>query len=203
MSAQSKIKLSRLEMDLLNNSEWILTKNLIVKKAQLLLEQVQQNISDYAKQYSNVFPPEVIAISPKISKGENYRGLPWLILDYPRYFDRENIFAIRIMFWWANFFSTTLHLAGRYKQKYHMPILNCYNELVKNDFYTCVSDEQWQHHFDSENYMPIGDFTPDSFSDNIQKRAFIKLSQKLSFSEWENATTILSENFARIIKWLG
>lgn len=203
MSAQSKIQLSRLEMDLLNNSEWILTKNLIVKKAQTLLEQVQQNISDYAKQYSNVFPTEVIAISPKISKGENYRGLPWLILDYPRYFDKENIFAIRIMFWWANFFSTTLHLAGRYKHKYHTPILNCYNELVKNDYYTCVNEEQWQHHFDSENYMPIGDFTADRFANNIKERSFIKLSQKLSFSEWDNATTILSENFARIIKWLG
>ena len=203
MSAQSKIQLSRFEIDLLNNSEWILTKNMIVKKAQVLLEQVQQNVSDYSKEYSHVFPAEVIAISPKISKGENYRGLPWLILDYPRYFDKENIFAIRIMFWWGNFFSTTLHLAGRYKQKYTNPILNAYNELVKDNFYTCVNEEQWQHHFEAENYVPVRDFTTSKFADNIKAKSFIKLSQKLSFSEWDNATTMLSENFAQIIKWLG
>ena len=202
MSAQSKIQLSRFEMDLLNNSEWILTKNIIVKKAQILLEQVQQNVFDYSKQYSDAFPPEVIAISPKISKGENYRGLPWLILDYPRYFDKENIFAIRIMFWWGNFFSTTLHLAGRYKQKYNNPILNSYNGLVNGNFYTCVNEEQWQHHFEADNYMPVRDFTAAKFAENIKARAFIKLSQKLSFSEWDNATTVLSESFAQVIKWL-
>lgn len=203
MSAQSKIQLSRFEMDLLNNSEWILTKNMIVKKAQTLLEQVQQNVSDYSKQYPDVFPGEVIAISPKISKGENYKGLPWLILDYPRYFDKENIFAIRTMFWWGNFFSTTLHLAGSYKQRYNNPILNSYNELVKDDFYTCVNEEQWQHHFEAENYVPVRDFTASKFANNIKARPFIKLSRKLSFSEWDNATRILSENFAQIIKWLG
>jgi len=38
------------------------------------------------------------AIAPKISKGENYEGLPWVILDFPRYFDKENVFAIRCFF---------------------------------------------------------------------------------------------------------
>jgi hypothetical protein len=203
MDDQTKIQLSPLEMDLLNNSEWILTKNMIVKKAQRLLEEVQQNISDYTKQYAAIFPEEVIAISPKISKGENYKGLPWLMLDYPRYFDKENVFAIRIMFWWGNFFSTTLHLSGKYREKYTDTIINSYEELCKNEFYSCVNEEQWHHHFEKENYLPVKNFTANAFANQIEKRSFIKLSRELSFSQWDNAIRLLSESFTGITKWLG
>ena len=203
MDDQTKIQLSPLEMDLLNNSEWILTKNVIIKKAKRLLEEVQQNISDYIKLQPAIFPGEVLTISPKISKGENYKGLPWLILDYPRYFDKENIFAIRTMFWWGNFFSITLHLFGQYKQKYSKAIIQSYEELYKNGFFICINDEQWHHHFEKENYLHVKNFTAVEFGDQIQKKSFIKLSQRLSFSQWETAADLLSESFKKITKWLG
>src|SRR5437762_9288085 len=203
MDMEPKIQLSSFEMDLLNNSEWILTKNTIVKKAQRLLEQVQGNIYDHTKLNPGVFPTEVITISPKISKGENYLGLPWLMLDYPRYFDKENIFAIRIMFWWGNFFSTTLHLSGHYKQKYHQAIIHSYEDLHKNEFYLCINDEQWDHHFEKENYLSVKSFTAEGFGDEVQKKSFIKLSCKLSFSQWNDAVRLLSESFTKITGWLG
>src|SRR5215467_1521280 len=126
MSDETKIQLSTFEMNLLNNSEWILTKNLIVRKAQRLLEEVQENIWQHVKNKSIDLPHEVISISPKISKGENYNGLPWLMLDYPRYFEKEKVFAIRTMFWWGHFFSTTLHLSGEYKDKYNSVLAQSY-----------------------------------------------------------------------------
>ena len=64
--------------------------------------------------------------SPKISKGENYKGLPWLVLDYPRYFNKEDIFAIRTLFWWGNFFSITLHISGKYKMRYEKKIIDSF-----------------------------------------------------------------------------
>jgi len=210
MSDQTKITLSSFEMDLLNNSEWILTKNQIIKKAQRLLEEVQGNIILYTKETSVNLPREVLITSPKISKGENYNGLPWLMLDYPRYFEKENlpdrpagIFAIRTMFWWGNFFSTTLHLSGSYKEKYTSAIARSYEALCKNEFYSCVHDEQWHHHFEQENYLPIKNFSAADFTDHINKRSFVKLSRKLSFLEWNNAPDLLSESFIRITKWLG
>jgi len=203
MADQTKIQLSALEMDLLKNSDWILTKNIIIKKAQCLLERVQENITDYTKQHPAVFPKEVTAISPKISKGENYLGLPWLMLDYPRYFDKENFFAVRIMFWWGNFFSTTLHLSGQYKQKYSTSIIRSYEELRKNRVYTCINKGQWHHHLEKENYLPVQGFLAGDFADHIQKRDFIKLSKQLSFSQWENAIKLLSESFIKITEWLS
>jgi|SRR5689334_6114256 len=201
MPDQTKIQLSPFEMDLLNNSEWILTKNKIIKKAQQLLEEVQVIIQQHAKK-SEVFPLEVIAISPKISKGENYLGLPWLMLDYPRYFEKEKIFAIRTMFWWGNFFSTTLHLSGEYKRRYAEAIKRSYEVLCQHEFYICIHDDQWHHHFEKENYLPVKSFTADGFADHINKRSFIKLSCQLSFLEWNSAPGLLSEIFTRITSWI-
>jgi hypothetical protein len=210
MSDQTKIQLSPFEMNLLNNSEWILTKNLIVKKAQRLLEEVQENIWQHVKKNCVDLPLEVISISPKISKGENYNGLPWLMLDYPRYFQKENqtgreagVFAIRTMFWWGHFFITTLHLSGQYKEKYSSAIVRSYDALSKNEFYTCINNEQWHHHFEEGNYLPVKDFAADDFADHIDKRSFVKLSCQLPFAKWNDAPGLLSESFIRITKWLG
>lgn len=203
MDNETKIHLSSFEKDLLNNSDWILTKNIIIKKAQRLFEKVQENIWDYSKLHSKIFPQEVTAISPKISKGENYKGLPWLMLDYPRYFDKENIFAIRAMFWWGNFFSTTLHLSGRYKQKYSNAISISYSDLKQNKFYICIHEEQWQHHFEKENYASLENLTAREFTELLEKKSFIKLSCKFSFDHWDNAIRLLSENFARITTWMA
>ncbi|MFI5188026.1 MAG: hypothetical protein ACHQF0_14950 [Chitinophagales bacterium] len=203
MDHKTKIHLSSLEMDLMNNSDWILTKNNILKKAEQLLGDVQQNIFDYTKLNLKRLPAEVTSIFPKISKGENYNGLPWRMLDYPRYFEKENIFAIRTLFWWGNFFSTTLHLSGKYKQNYSDPVIRSYEDLYKDDFYCCISDDQWHHHFEKDNYLQVKELTLKEFTDLVQVRSFIKLSCKISFAEWDNSIKLLSENFTRIANWLG
>jgi hypothetical protein len=210
MDNETKIHLSSFETELLNNAEWILTKNNILKKTQSILERLQENISDYTALHRHLFPSQVIAISPKVSKGENYKGLPWLMLDYPRYFGKEgpssdqaNIFAIRTMFWWANFFSTTLHLSGIYKQEYHPAIIHHYEDLCKNEYYYCVSSDQWHHHFEKENYLRLNEFTKNEFIELMREKPFIKLSRRFLLTEWENAIKLLSEEFVRIVGYLG
>jgi hypothetical protein len=210
MDDETKIHLSSFEAELLNNSDWVLTKNVIIKKAQRLLESVQQNVTDYVNQRSDIFPPETLSISPKISKGENYRGLPWLMLDYPRYFNKENlpdrragIFAIRTMFWWGHYFSTTLHISGSYKKKYAEAIINAFTSLSDKEYYSCINEEEWHHHLSEENYVPVKNFDAVAFSKHIHERSFVKLVKNLSFLQWNSAVTLLSENFVQISEWLN
>src|SRR5262245_60824558 len=110
MTEQTKIHLLPAEMELVSSPEIILTKNAILQKIKLFFEGLQVKQSEILKDYSAQLPEDILKISPKISKGENYKGLPWLVLDNPRFFQHKNIFAIRTMFWWGNFFSITLHL---------------------------------------------------------------------------------------------
>ncbi|HUS03429.1 MAG TPA: hypothetical protein VMY77_16935, partial [Chitinophagaceae bacterium] len=103
----AKIQLSPEELELVNTTQWILSKHAITKKVYDLFGDLSLELKNEAHSYNYLFPENLQYQSGKISKGENYRLLPYVILDYPAFFWKDRIFAIRTMFWWGNFFSVT------------------------------------------------------------------------------------------------
>ena len=200
---KAKIALSPKEMELVTNAEWILTKNAIMQKAWWLLEDLQVEVVARVEQLSATLPKEVLKTTAKISKGENYKGLPYLVLDFPRCFDKDDIFAVRCMFWWGNFFSITLHLVGKYQKQYSDRLIQSYHLLVQNGFFVSVGQEQWEHHFDEPNYIEIGNMTEAQFIEKIHSPAFIKIANKISVKEWDNARQKLSAYFELIAEILS
>ena len=150
----SKIRLSNAEKELFCNAQIILTKNSIVQKTVLLLEEVQAILID-----ENSLRHYQFSTSPKISKGENYLGLPYVILDYPRIAKDRNLFFIRSMFWWGNFFSSTLQLSGDYKQQYSTHLEKAYDLLKEKDYFIGINTDPWVHHFTEDNYKKVNSFT--------------------------------------------
>jgi hypothetical protein len=155
----TKIRLSPEEAALVIRADWILTKNRVIQKTKQLLAALQTAEQNLLRSYETVFPEEIINSSPKISKGENYEGLPYLVLDYPKYFNKEDALAIRILFWWGNFFSGTLHLSGIYKRKYEEKIIRSFESLKAKGFSICINEDQWEHHFETTNYLPLHKLT--------------------------------------------
>ena len=113
MNTETKIHLSKLEMELVQNREWILTKHAIINKVYQLFGELLATYKEISRQQTQSIIDFYKHLGGKISKGENYQGLPYVILDYPASFRKENIFAIRTFFWWGNFFSISLHLSGK------------------------------------------------------------------------------------------
>lgn len=202
MKDQSKIQLSAGEMSLITNSEWILTKNLILAKTKNLLANLQLEQIHVLQAAGIKLPAEVLETSAKISKGENYKGLPYLILDYPRLFNKENIFAIRTMFWWGNFFSITLHLSGKYKIKLEQKVVTGFLGLKENGFHFCHNTDQWDHHFESNNYKPLQELSKADFDNLVKKSSFIKIANKIPLQQWNDAEKILEKNFKNLIETL-
>src|SRR3982750_1106316 len=116
--SNANVKLSNAELLLVCDEQFILTKNSIINKVYQLFGALSENFIEQAKSKPEIFPVEVSGTSPKIFRGENYRNLPYVLLDYPRFFSREKTFAIRCFFWWGNLFSITLHIAGEYFSRY-------------------------------------------------------------------------------------
>ena len=199
---KTKIQLSAKEMRLVTNADIILTKNAIIKKTITLLEKVQHEQQDYLSKASQLLPQEVLDYSPKISKGENYKGLPYLVLDHPRIFDKPNVFAIRTMFWWGNFFSVTLHLSGRYKLLFEKNIINSYEALKDSGFAVCVNKEEWEHHFEENNYRTLSQIKQTEFKKSILEAVFVKLAKKISLQDWDKVPDILIADFRKIIEMI-
>ena len=112
---KTKLTLSPKEQELVCNTEWILTKQTITEKIVLLFSELLISMQQITTAQKGNLPAMIFVTDPKISRGENYKGLPYIILDYPRYFSKENTLAIRTLFWWGNFFSINLQLSGKIK----------------------------------------------------------------------------------------
>lgn len=202
----AKIQLSAEELSLVQNAGWLLTKNTIIEKVFALFGEVAHHnqcrfsgVRDNFNARSGILPAEVLVPSPKISKGENYRGLPWVMLDYPRLFTRDDAFAIRTMFWWGHFLSVTLHLKGAYKKRYEQQLLNNFSLLATKQFYVCVSGEEWRHEFDDDNYKPLTQLNSSDVEEILLANNFCKLSAKISLPQWNQSKALLIDLHETII----
>ena len=202
MNDISKLTLSDEEQQLVNNSNWILTKRKIIDKVYQLFGQFAENQKIILEKEKDWLPLAVLQSTPKISKGENYQQLPYVLLDYPRYFDAENSFAIRTMFWWGNFFSITLHLSGIYKQLLQENICKNKNLAGQHNFYLCVNESPWHHHFAIDNYIALKQPGDKEMEQIIRQKKFIKLAVKFPLEQWNDMPQLLEKSFADIMQLL-
>jgi hypothetical protein len=184
----SKIRLSPAEAALFSDAGIILTKNSILQKTVALLAEVQGELAQQP------FPHAHLS-TPKISKGENYLGLPYAVLDYPRIVAGDGLFFIRSMFWWGNFFSSTLQVSGSYKESNIQFIAAAYDEFASQNFYVGINQDPWQHHFETTNYRRIGGLSNEAFRCVLQKQPHIKIAARWPLSEWDAAATNLIESW--------
>lgn len=198
MNAISKLTLSAEELQLVSNTDFILTKHRIIAKANNLLGEQ----AAFAQQYTAVvnLPEAVKQTSPKIAKGENYLQLPWLLLDYPRLFDKGNIFAIRTMFWWGNFFSCTLQLGGIYKKQFEIAVAKNICNLPQQLFFICINEDEWQHHFETTNYAPLHSIGTAAAQKIITEKKFIKIACRFSLQQWQQMPQLLQQSFITLLK---
>jgi hypothetical protein len=188
-------------MELVAGTSWILTKTAIIQKVKFMLEELLDQQRNYLSGLDPL-PSLWLQTSPKISKGENYRGLPYLVLDFPRSFTNENIFAVRTLFWWGNFFSITLHLSGGFKKDQEEKIIAAYPQLKAAGFYLGVNEGEWEHHFEETNYLPVAHWDQSGFVAFIKEKPFIKLSNKVDLNQWDEASNILFGHYRLLVEIL-
>jgi hypothetical protein len=200
MNEEAKIRLSSLEMELVNDTEWIFTKQLIIEKVSHLLGLLHQDYKKIIASQNGLMPELLLRPGGKISKGENYKSLPFMILDYPAVFNKEKIFAIRTMFWWGNFFSVSLHLSGNYFKSISN-IAKATSFLKEKGFSVSLNEDEWQHHFHPSNFTNINELNSDEIKNLFQKN-FLKIAKRINLSNWGVAPQFLKETFTEIIEFI-
>jgi hypothetical protein len=189
------LALTDYEMALVADEKVLLAKNKIIQTVQQIFGELSE---EYARIISDSSFEKNFLNNAKISRGENYRGLPYVVLDYPRQFSKNSVFAIRSFFWWGNFFSITLQLSGEHFEQRKDFLGQWLSVFQKEGWYINAGNEQWEHHFDADNYKP---FIGAEIISAEQK--FIKLAKKIPLSEWDSVKNFYLENFTFLIKTLN
>lgn len=202
MAEATKITLSHKELQLVTDTDWIFTKHIIIQKVLQVFGAIAPQLEEMTEKAKPHLPEAVFCSRPKISKGENYQLLPYVMLDYPRCFGREDTLAIRTFFWWGNFFSTTLHLSGKYQVALQQRLEECFEYLQQQGYAVCINDNPWQHHFEAANYLPVAEIGRSDFAAMLSRKPFIKLAKKIPLQLWETAPEFVINSFEEMIQLL-
>ena len=214
----ANVQLSAAEMALVQDAEMILTKNSILGKVvelmaglageyRGLLADSCKLIADREEGKADSYKliAEIERLGPKISRGENYKGLPYVVLDYPRVFGREDVLAVRTMFWWGHYFSVTLHLKGRYQELFMPVIRERLGMLGAAGWHIGESDEEWRHEVEPGNYRSLAAGQGDAVRSDgetdrlLSGRPFLKLSATCPLDKWEDAAVILQGQYRMLL----
>ncbi len=189
----SKISLSTEELELVTDTKSIMLKHSVIQKVYDLFGELYKKMKVvWAENNKHGF-------SGKISKGENYLHLPYVMLDYPSIFGKDGVFAIRTMFWWGNFFSITFQISGTYLEKFNISDPQAFQLLRSGGFSICVNKDEWQHHFEADNYVPASAFDQPP---SITGKQFFKVAKMIPVALWDQAEEFLLESFSQLIAYM-
>jgi hypothetical protein len=187
-----KVRLSPEEKALVLDPGWILTKRSVVDKVGLLLGELA---GSYQEAVAGILPAGLAGRFPKLSRGENYRGLPYLILDYPAVFERNDVFAVRTLFWWGHYFTLTLHLKGRYMDSYLPRVLQGLTSTGGAGWYVAVTEDEWVHAIEPGAYA--------AWSGDLAALSFFKMAWVIPLEQWDNVSDRLEERLREVLGWLA
>ncbi|MEV4883223.1 hypothetical protein PV783_00260 [Chitinophaga sp. CC14] len=190
------------EAAVVESTHFILLKNSAIEKVMVLMGKLQEALAAYDRNSNFPFKPEWLLQGGKISKGEQYKGLPWVMLDYPRYFSKTEVFAFRTMFWWGHYFSATLHLAGNVKRYYSAVLESSYTKLAEAGFQVYVQEDPWEHDFENGNYCFINTLSLDEWKTLISRNDFIKVAKPFVIGHWGKIITDVVEAYAALLNIL-
>ncbi len=193
------MELTKNEKVIIHDKEFLITKIALIKKIELLFEKVRKVLNNSINISKYKFPSNIDIKHGKIFRGENYNSLPYVMLDYPKYFSGDDVFAFRTMFWWGNFFSSTLHLEGKSLNKYKELLFRNYTSLINENVYICVNDNPWQYHFDRSNYVLLTEENKNLLTNS----SFIKLSKRFSLDDFNKLPFLVNKYFSTLLKLLS
>lgn len=186
------------ESALVENASWLLTKHRIIGKVYGVFGALTDTYGELLRGYASVIPEEVIAVSPKIYKGEQYRQLPYVMLDHPRYFKHDDTFAVRSFFWWGNSFSIHLLLGGKYKTMFEEKIQGHIADGSLASWYVGVSEDPWQHHFEQDNYLPVQEMR----NAVLHRGNYFKLGLWHPVGDWKGAYNFFVGGYKQLLEVL-
>ena len=199
----AKVTLSTKEWELVNSTDWILTKNQVIDKVYQLFGQQSKYYRTALAKHLFLSETGIDLNSPKIAKGEQYRGLPWVMLDHPRYFTASDTFAIRSFFWWGNYCSITLQLSGKFQEKFVGAIKKYFetrlDPSINDPWFLGTGNDAWQHHFGADNYQII---TREDLS-GLHEKPFLKLAKKIPLTQWGSLPIFFTDNFEEMLQMLS
>ena len=174
------IKWSDREIELVNEVEIFRLKPEIMKKAENRLTELKDALVREVSETKHLFPPHTDIVKGQIARGENYKGFPFVSLDMPQKFSREEMFTYRILFWWGHCLAFSFILKGK---ALHVWLSNILGRKGKaKDIHFSLTPTPWEWDPNDQNYKLLLTMQDSELESVVAKNQYLKLVRFRSVS---------------------
>ncbi|HEX9757222.1 MAG TPA: hypothetical protein VGB26_05395 [Nitrospiria bacterium] len=158
-------------------------KGEIQRKVWSHLELLQDALREEIENHTLLAPEGIDTQTGQIAKGENHMRLPFVYLDFPKFFSREEKCTFRTFFWWGNSVVYALILEGKFLLQYKKRIKENYNTLIKGNFHLAITKDPWEWRKGNPHTVPLKKNNKKEFLHYLEEKSFIKLERFLELKE--------------------
>lgn len=167
---KSTIKLTKHELDFASDTIYPETKQSVMLKMQQLFAACAQKLNQ------NVLYRELTANTQfKITKGEQYKSVPYMVVDCPQIKGPEIDLVLRTMFWWGHYISCNLIVQTARLE--HGQDYMAIKQLHKTRILT--GNDLWEQDLDSSEFSKCSALSDAEIEQLIQSHTYLKLSRKI------------------------
>lgn len=191
------VKLSSKEIELLSSNSFFEILKKVDGNLNSLLYSVQQEILSYWKNNSQlILPEEASQVPGKISKGYNYKGFPYQVMDFPSVFGKQDTFSFRVFFWYGNYFSANLLLTGRYAKEWKQEILR----LNSEETFLLLDADIWESDISDRNKLSLTSANKPEIESFFDENESIRLFRLFNMQKANQAEELIVNTFGEWFK---
>lgn len=157
----------------------------IEAKLKTYFQELQTSLKAVLSAYQEHLPPQVLATNCKYSRGENYQGAPYRVLDCPNLLDKDNQFAFRCVLLWGRGWGAHLLLGGPVADAIRRGIVHHLQYELHANCYLSRADTPWAMTAEEDQAVRSFDIEVDEVDAINRSRSFLKLSRYWALEEAE------------------
>lgn len=187
---KSTIKLTKHELNFARNTSYPLAKHQIVQKVSQLFQHLGQKL---VRDFEN--HPLIQSTEYKITRGDNYRFMPYLVLDFPRITGKNFPITCRTFFWWGHYFSCTIIVQTA------LIDLDKTAELLafKRKTRLLVGADLWEQDLQSAAYTKLSKLSPGEIKTLLEQQEYLKIATKIALSEFEGLEEPATKAYSKML----
>ena len=116
----------------------------ILKKVWKHFELLRDALRDEIGSHSLLAPKGIDILNGQVAKGENHLSLPFVYLDFPKYFSQSEKCTFRTFFWWGKYMVYALILEGALLPQYKKRIIEQFSILSEAKFHLSIAQDPWE-----------------------------------------------------------
>jgi hypothetical protein len=173
---KSTNKLTKHELNFAKSTLYPLTKQQIVHKTNLLFNDLGKKLVQNLGEHQLINSTEY-----KITRGENYNAMPYVVLDFPRLLGKDFEVVCRTMFWWGHYFSCNLII----KTELIDVEQTAKNIAGKSKIKLWTGNNLWEQNLQTDEYAKLKKLTEAEIIEVLKRQPYLKMATRINLDDFE------------------